>query len=88
MIMNMPETPRYYAKDLYLAAFIYSQDIKLLDVRKDISDNFLWFVFENSKQCKQLEDKFWSKEATVELNSYLSALKTLKQRLFQNSTGG
>jgi hypothetical protein len=82
--MNMKKISGFFTKDLYLAAYIYSQDVKLLQLQKDISANFLWFIFDDNEQCKKLEEKFWSKQALVNLHTYLDGLKTLKQRLFQN----
>ena len=83
--MNMHKDSYFITKDLYIASYIYSQDVQLVQLKKDINGNFLWFVFNDNEKCKKLEEKFWSKKALVNLHSYLDGLKTLKQRLFQQS---
>lgn len=84
----MNKNANFQSHDLYFSAYLYSQNIKLLEIYKDNTNSFSWFSFEDTELCLELEKKFWSKDAIVEITSYLSALKTLKQRLFQDYPKG
>lgn len=84
----MNTSTQFFTKDLYFGAYLYLQGVKLIEVRKNDYNLFLWFIFEDTTRCKKLENKFWGKEAIIELTSYLYALKTLKQRVFQEYPKG
>jgi len=70
----------YPVKDLYLAAFLYSNNLKLLCLRKEF--DFFWFIFEDKHKAEQLSNQFWRKEAEGNIKAYAEALRTLKDRLF------
>jgi len=70
----------YPVKDLYLAAFLYSNNLKLLCLRKEAG--FFWFIYENRRRAEQLSNQFWRKEAEGNIKVYAEALRTLKDRLF------
>ncbi|MBL7130924.1 MAG: hypothetical protein ISS45_05955 [Candidatus Omnitrophica bacterium] len=75
--VNRDELP---VKDLYLAAFLYSSNLKLLCLRKE--SDFFWFIFEDKHKAEQLANQFWRKEAEGNIKVYAEALRTLKDRLF------
>ena len=83
--MEMNKATAFITKDLYLAAFLDSQNISLMQLQKDDNGDFIWFVFDDLQQCRILESKFWQKETFVCLKDYLNSLKILKQRLFQTN---
>lgn len=70
----------YLVKDLYEAAFLYSQGKELRDLRRE--NNFYWFVFEDKKDCEKSAADYWSGKAIGNIKSYSESIRILKERLF------
>jgi len=75
----MPDST-YQVKDLYLAAFIYSQKMELVSV--DRQGSVCWFIFDNFHKCDELEKLYWSYKGQIVVKQYSDALRTLKDLIF------
>lgn len=79
--MDMDElTDEYQVKDLYLAAYLYSNNLKFIGLRKEA--DFFWFTFAGKEKAEILSAKFWRKEAPGNVKVYAEALRSLKDILF------
>lgn len=81
--MKIQNSKTYSVKDIAIAAYIYSQNIKLLTLQKSDDGSFYWFVFSDSNMCSQLEKKYWAKEAVVDAMTYMESFRAIKQQLFR-----
>ena len=70
----------FRTKDLYLAAFLYSEN-KLLK-RTDREGKICWFVFDNENDCREFVNRFWAGQAYCNAKKFADALRTLKDRIF------
>lgn len=70
----------YLVKDLYEAAYLFSQRKSLERLQQE--NNYFWFVFSDKKSCEYLSSQYWSGKAQGNIKDYADALKTLKERLF------
>lgn len=71
---------KYKTKDIYEAAWIYSQQIPLVELEPDIK--YFWFVFEEKIKCQELSREYWSQKAEGNIKQYVNSLKTLKDMIF------
>lgn len=67
-------------KDLYLAAFIYSQEIELVKVEKE--GKVCWFNFGNKQKCDELQTLYWSNKGQAIPKIYSDAMRSLKDLIF------
>lgn len=74
------ETNLYKIKDLYLAAFLYAQGMKLSKTEKQGST--YWFYFENRKLCEKRVSDYWIDEAMIKAKRLNDAIKTMKDIIF------
>jgi len=70
----------YKSKDIFESAWIYSQNIKLLNLEPD--GKYSWFVFQDETLCKNLASDYWSQKATGNIKQFVNSLKTLKDLVF------
>jgi hypothetical protein len=70
----------YKTKDIFEAAWIYSNNVPLITLEPD--SKYSWFVFANKEVCLELSAKYWSNSATGNIKSFVSSLKTLKDFIF------
>jgi len=70
----------YRIKDLYLAAFLYSEGVSI--VKLDRSGTVCWFNFGDKTRCEQLASNYWADTASVRVKSYTDSLRTLKDLIF------
>ena len=75
----------YKTKDIFEAAWIYSNDKKLLNLDPD--GKYFWFVFEGQKDCEILSSQYWAQEATGNVKIFVNSLKTLKDLVFSQQGG-
>jgi hypothetical protein len=67
-------------KDLYLAAYIYSQQIELIKVERE--NNICWFYFNNVNHCGELQALYWANKGNTVPKLYADATKNLKDLIF------
>lgn len=67
-------------KDLYLAAYLFNEGQKLVDVNRQ--NNICWFVFDNKIKCDELMRGYWQNEASSKIKSYVESLRTLKDIIY------
>ena len=72
----------YLVKDLYEASFLYAKEIKLLGLRD--AGKYLWFVFENKKECESLANDYWSGNATVNAKKLTDAKQKKQAKVVKN----
>lgn len=70
----------YRTKDLYEAAFLYSNNARL--VRLDEEGRQYWFVFNEIERCKELSNSYWSGDGVVKAISLVDSIRKLKDRIF------
>lgn len=73
----------YKTKDIFEAAWIYSQEISL--VRLDPDEKYSWFVFADKERCETLSSDYWSLKATGNIKQFVSSLKSLKDLIFSKN---
>jgi len=77
----MLENDTYRVKDLYLAAFIYSQQKELITIERE--SGVCWFIFANKKSCEELSKLYWSRKARLDDAKSLSdSIRSLKDLIF------
>lgn len=67
-------------KDLYLAAFIYSQQVELVKVGRE--DRTCWFYFSNKLLCEELQTLYWSNKGNTAPKVFADAARSLKDLIF------
>lgn len=70
----------YRVKDLYLAAYIYSQHKDLIKVEREGS--VCWFIFNDKIACEVLASQYWANKATGKIKSFTEAIRGLKDLIF------
>lgn len=70
----------YRTKDIFEASWIYSQNVKLLNLEPD--GKYSWFVFQDETLCKKLASDYWSQKAIGNIKQFVNSLKTLKDFVF------
>lgn len=73
----------YPVKDLYLAAYLYSKNLKLLRLQKE--KDFYWFIFQDKEKSEEQIERYWQREAEVNAKIYAEAIRTLKDMIFSRS---
>lgn len=71
---------QYKTKDIFEAAWIYSQNTPLLWLEPD--GRYFWFVFENKDIVEPLASQYWSQKAIGNIKQFVNSLKTLKDFVF------
>lgn len=79
--MKKPQNT-YSTDNLQLAAFLLAEGCHLIDLDKT-NPRRVVFIFQDSPQRTNLERKFSAFETKIEPHKYFSAIKELKQRLYQ-----
>ena len=79
--MEKQETNTFSTDNFQLAAYLLVESCKLLMVDK-FNPKRVVFMFEESKQRKELTQKFISYQALVEPHRFFSAQKDLKQMIY------
>lgn len=67
-------------KDIFEAAWVYSQEIPL--IRLDPDARYYWFVFQKKKACEELSKSYWQRQATGNIKAFVDSLKTVKDLVF------
>jgi hypothetical protein len=80
MEINMSAKDEYATKDLYEAAFIFTEHTPLISTYKNGYEVF--FVFSNLDLCLELKKEFWSYQGQVTPKKYADSLKSLKESIF------
>lgn len=70
----------YKTKDIFEAAYIYSQGITLSTLEPD--NHYFWFIFQNKEKCEELSQSYWQQKATGNIKLFVNSLKTLKDLVF------
>lgn len=70
----------YKTKDIFEAAWIFSQQIRL--IKLEPGDKYSWFVFDQPSQCQMLSSSYWSQSATGNIRAFVNSYKTLKDLVF------
>lgn len=73
----------------YPAAFLFSKGMELVNIDKTTNPKRARFVFRNPERCEELLHLFDfaqedSQETVVDARKLVSAIKTLKEKLYQN----
>lgn len=74
------ENDFWKTKDLYLAAFIYSQQVELAKVGRE--DRTCWFYFRNKLRCEELQTLYWSNKGNTAPKIFADAARSLKDLIF------
>lgn len=72
----------FKTKDLYLAAYLYSQDLELIEVEKKM--NVCWFKFANKNKSEQLVNLYWKNQAVSKIKSFTDSIRTLKDLIYSS----
>ena len=85
--MKKPDVPavKYSTNDLYLAGGLLASGRKLL--RLDWLGGRASFIFEDLAKCEQASRLYWSGNLRVAAKGFADALRTLKDRLYENKNG-
>lgn len=68
----------YYARYLYLAAYLYAHGLELVNIEKESPEKYL-FVFQDAVEREELARRFeYGPEAPVDARRYAVALEELK----------
>lgn len=70
----------FRTKDLYLAAFIYSQNTELIKVERD--NQTCWFIFTDKALCEELQNLYWAGKGTATPKALTDAIRSLKDLIF------
>ncbi len=76
------EVPVYQCTDLYLAAYLVSEDERIIQVDKT-NERRAVFLFEESPRIERLVEKYWDKSGSIEPRAYVSAIKEVKDFLYK-----
>jgi len=74
------ENNLWKTKDLYLAAYIYSQQVELAKVDREVRT--CWFYFRNELRCEELQALYWSNKGNAIPKVYADAARSLKDLIF------
>lgn len=74
------ENNSWTTKDLYLAAYIYSQQIELIRVGR--KDRTCWFYFRDAAKCEELQTLYWANKGLTIPKVYADAARSLKDLIF------
>lgn len=77
-------TDEYYVKDIGEASALLCKSAKLIRLQPD--SDFYWFVFINKSFCENVSNDYWYGKLELNAKSYNDALRTLKDRLFAQSS--
>ncbi len=72
----------YRIKDLYLAAYIYSEGLELRNVER--MGKVCWFNFSDIEKCERLSDLYWKNQAIAKIKSFSDAIRTLKDLIYSS----
>lgn len=75
---------QYKTKDIFEAAWIYSQNGGFLWLEKD--GKYYWFVFEDKTIAEPLSSQYWSQKAVGNIKQFVNSLKTLKDLVFSKNS--
>ncbi len=78
--MKNERNQQFVLSDFYLAAFLRAKGFQLLNIDKNDPRRAL-FVFQDRKDRQNLVEDFLFGRAQIELKSFVSAIKELKQLL-------
>jgi hypothetical protein len=76
---------KHKTKDIFEAAYIYSQDIVLSSLEPDT--HYFWFVFTPGDKARELSNSYWSGKAIGNIKRFVDSLKTLKDLVFSRKDG-
>ena len=80
--MEMKMENIYRTKDLYESSYLYACHKKLLQL--DRENGRCWFIFQDKQSCQSLIDSYWRREAKIDAKEFIDALRSLKDRIFNN----
>lgn len=74
----------------YQAAFLITKGIRLIDIERPAHSSRATFVFQDSPECQKLTEAFNygienTPDVLVDVRSHASAIKQLKERLYQDN---
>lgn len=77
----MEQNNTWRCKDLYLAAFVYSQGKELMKVERE--GKTCWFVFANpNAHCEELQAAYWANRGQTPPKVFADAVRSLKDLIF------
>jgi hypothetical protein len=74
----------YKTLDIFEAAWIYSQNIKLLGLEPN--GRYSYFLFDNPLASQKLSIAYWTQSATGNIKAFVNAYKTLKDLVFSRQS--
>lgn len=74
------QSNNYRIKDLYLAAYLYSEGAELGNVER--VGKVCWFTFTNKSKCDELAGLYWKNQAVSKIKSFTDAIRTLKDLIY------
>ena len=74
------ENSTYRLKDMYLAAYIYSQGVELKGIER--LGKTCWFIYADKGLCEKLASLYWSDQAEAKIKSFVEAIRSLKDIIF------
>ncbi len=79
-IKTMEKNNMWRCKDLYLAAFVYSQGKDVIKLERD--GKVCWFIFDDPTRCETFKNDFWMNSGSVAPKVYAEAIRSLKDLIF------
>jgi hypothetical protein len=76
----METSNTYRIKDMYLAAFIFSQGVELKGVER--FGHICWFIFSDKSSCERLTNLYLTDKAQAKIKSFVEAIRSLKDIIF------
>ena len=75
----------FSTSDFWLAGSLVASGHQLM--RLDWVGPKASFVFQNEKSCQQASNAYWDRDLKVDAKEFTDALRTLKDRLYENGNG-
>jgi len=73
------KTKGYPVSDFYLAAYLKSKNIKLINISRD--GKRVTFIFDDQSDCVQLAKDFYN-DGSVQVNPFIHAIQDLKSIIY------
>jgi hypothetical protein len=73
---------KFSTKEFYLACWLHSKGLRLIEIKKIDGNNRCEFVFEDSKEREKLVKEYWDNTGLISPKTLISSIKELKNRLY------
>lgn len=77
------KTDTMESSDLALVSFLWANDQRFTDIRREASRVF--FIFPKNKAVEKLISKYWERSLKVDPMEYFTAIKQVKSFIYQKN---